>query len=318
MKRIVYLDRASIPERFEIRKPSIEHQWIDHATTSPAELIERCLDADVLVSNKVKISESVLKACPTIKHIAVSATGYNIIDIDACQRYGVSVSNIPSYAATTVAEHVITSALCLRRELIHYRTRVINGEWQNSSVFCSFGKPLRDINKATFGVIGLGEIGFETARKAHALGMNVIYSSRREKDCSFAKRVDNNYLLEHSDIVSIHCSLNTDTENLIAAAELASMKSTAILINTARGGIVNEGDVVDAIKSNTIGAISFDALVEEPPKPNSPLLSIANKENVIITPHTAWASEQAMQSLSKILGDNIESFLLGSPINIVS
>ncbi len=318
MKRIVYLDRASIPERFEIRKPSIEHQWVDHASTSYSELLERCRDADVLVSNKVKIGEAVLKACPTVKHIAVSATGYNVIDIEACQRHGVSVSNIPSYAATTVAEHVITSALCLRRELIHYRANVIDGDWQRSPTFCSFGKPINDISNATLGVVGLGEIGLETAKKAHALGMKVIYSSRSNKNCSFAKRVGFKYLLRHSDIISIHCSLNSDTENLIAATELAAMKGTAILINTARGGIVNEGDVVDAINSNVIGAISFDTLIEEPPRPDSPLLSIANKENVIITPHTGWASEQAMQSLSNILSDNIEGFLLGSPINIVS
>lgn len=318
MKRIVYLDRAGLPERFEIREPSIDHQWVNHASTSPQELVKRCSGADVIISNKVKIGEAALKACPTVKHIAVSATGYNIIDLEACQRHGVSVSNIPNYAANTVAEHVITSALCLRRELIHYRNRVINGEWQKSPSFCLFGKPLSDLNKATFGVIGLGEIGLETAKKAHALGMNVIYSSRSDKDCSFAKLVDNDFLLEHSDIVSVHCSLNADTENLIAATELAIMKDSAILINTARGGIVNEGDVVDAINTNTIGAISFDALIVEPPKADSPLLSIADRENVIITPHSGWASEQAMQSLTNILGDNIEGFLLGAPINIVN
>jgi len=318
VKRIVYLDRAGLPERFIVRNPSIAHQWIDHASTSAEQLIARCSGADVVISNKVAIGEDVLRACPTVKHIAVSATGYNIIDIAACRRHDVSVSNIPNYAATTVAEHVITSALCLRRELIHYRTRVINGDWQDSASFCLFGKPLSDINKATFGVIGLGEIGLETAKKAAALGMKVIYSSRSEKACTFAKRVDLEYLLQHSDIISVHCSLNQDTENLISAPELAAMKNTAILINTARGGIVNESDVVNAVNSNIIGAISFDALVEEPPKAGSPLLSIANKENVIITPHTGWASEQAMQSLTDILGDNIEGFLLGKPINIVS
>ena len=318
MKRIVFLDRAGLPTRFDVRAPKLEHQWIEYTNTSAEQLIERCTDADVVISNKVKINAQLLKACPSIKHIAVAATGYNVIDVQACREHGVSVSNIPSYASTTVAEHVITSALCLRRELNSYRNQVINGDWQTSSSFCLFGKAINDINNTTLGVIGLGELGLATAAKAHALGMNIIYSSPSEKHCDFAKRVELNYLLAHSDIVSVHCSLTPATENLISKAELSMMKPSAILINTARGGVVNEADAVAAINKQTIAALSFDVLVQEPPQADSPLLKIANKSNVIITPHIAWASEQSMQALSDILSSNVEAFLLGSPVNLVT
>ena len=318
VKRIVYLDRAGLPARFKVRGPSVTHEWVDYPSTTPEQVVERGYGADILVTNKVKITEPILLACPTVKHIAVSATGFNIVDTQACAKLGVSVSNIPSYAATTVAEHVITSALCLRRELLSYRQSVINNEWQASASFCLFGKPLNDLNTSVFGVVGLGELGSATAKKAAALGMRVIYSSRNQKPCDYAEWVSFDELISSADIISLHCSLTTETENLIDTPELQKMMPHAILINTARGGIANEAAVVNAIENNLIGGISFDVMVDEPPTNNSPLLSIANRNNVIITPHSAWASEQAMQSLVDILGDNVDAFLLGSPQNIVT
>ena len=202
--------------------------------------------------------------------------------------------------------------------MFSYRQSVIQGDWQSSPTFCLFGKPLNDINNATFGVIGLGDIGTATARLAASLGMNVIYSARSDKACEYAKRVSFDDLISTSDIISVHCSLRPETEGLISARELKKMKSHAILINTARGGIVNETDVVDAIKNDIIGGLSFDVLAHEPPLEQSPVLSIATRDNVIVTPHTAWASEQAIQSLVDILADNINAFLLGSAQNIVN
>lgn len=318
LKKIVYLDRAGLPERFIVRTPETPHVWIDYSKSRPDQVIERSKGAAVLISNKVQITEEILLACPTVKHIAVSATGFNIIDIEACQRLGVSVSNVPNYAATTVAEHAITSALMLRRSLNSYRHKVISGEWQKSASFCLFAEPVNDINGATFGIIGFGELGQATAQKAHALGMNVIFHSKSQHQSQFAKQVSFDDLVAQSDIISLHCSLNADTENLINLTQLKRMKPHCLLINTARGGVANEADVVNAIKQNIIGGIAFDTLIEEPPSIKSPLLSIANRDNVIVTPHIAWASEQAMQSLTHILADNIEGFLIGQPKNIVS
>lgn len=317
-KRIVYLDRASVPERFNVSRPTVGHEWVDYPKSRPDQVIERSLGADVLVSNKVKITEDILRACPSVKHVAVSATGYNVVDLDACKRLGVSVSNIPSYAANTVAEHTIASALCLRRSLLSYRNKVIDGDWQLSETFCLFGQPLSDVQGATLGIIGFGELGQASARKAHALGMKIIFNSRSQHQCDFAKQVSLDQLVQQSDIISLHCSLNASTQNLIDLTQLKRMKSHCILINTARGGVANEADVVSAIEQNLIGGIAFDVLIEEPPKADSPLLSIAECDNVILTPHIAWASEQAMQSLADILAANIEGFLVGKPQNIVS
>lgn len=317
-KRIVFLDRAGLPERFRATPPTVDHDWIDYSITLPHQVIERSLGADVLISNKVKIDDAVLKACPSVQHIAVSATGFNIIDIEACQRRGVSVSNIPNYAATTVAEHVITSALCLRRELISYRDQVINGAWPLSSSFCLFDKPIHDLTGTTFGVIGFGKLGKAVAAKACALGMKVVFSSRSQHQSNFAKQLSFDDLIQNADIISLHCSLTAETENLIRTPELKKMQAHAILINTARGGVANESDVVDAIKNRLIGGIAFDVLIDEPPKVDNQLLSIADQSNVIITPHIAWASEQAMQYLVDTLSENVNSFLLGQAQNLVT
>lgn len=317
-KKIVFLDRIGLPERFNVRAPELDHRWYNYDSTPQEYIIERGLGADVLITNKVKITRDTLLACPSVRHIAVAATGFNIIDIDACHELDVSVSNIPSYAANTVAEHVIASALCLRRQLLSYRHSVVNGEWQKSSSFCLFGERINDLKDSTFAIIGFGELGRATAKKAAALGMRVIFASRNKHQCEFAEQVSFDQVITSADIISIHCNLSDDTLNLISAPQLQRMQPHSILINTARGGIVNEADVVNAINNKQIGGISFDVLEEEPPNDKSPLLSIADLDNVIITPHSAWASEQAMQRLADILADNVDAFLLGSPQNLVS
>ncbi|GHA09396.1 lactate dehydrogenase [Arenicella chitinivorans] len=315
--KVVYLDRESLPARINIPKPSAPHAWHDFARTVADQIIAHCQNATVVVTNKVPIDATVLDACPSIGHIAVTATGYNIIDLDACAKHGVSVSNIPSYAATTVAEHVLACTLSLRRQIIQYRQRVIDGAWQQSDTFCVFDKPINMLAGATLGVIGFGEIGRATAQMAAAMGMNVEYTSRQNYDVDFAQHVTLNDLLQRSDVVSVHCALNDDTHNLLDAPELAQMPDHAILINTARGGIVNEAAAASAIKSATLGGLAFDVLVQEPPQ-HSPLLEIADRSNVIITPHIAWASDEAMQTLANIVSDNVDAYLRGSPQNLVS
>jgi len=317
IKHIVFLDRASLPARIKIPPPNLPHKWVNHSFTAPEHTINHCTNADVVISNKVKIDQNVLQACPTIKHIAVSATGYNIVDLDICHQFGVSVSNIPSYAATTVAEHSISCALNLKRELVQYREAVINGAWSGSSVFCLFDKPINNLRDNTFGILGFGEIGQATAKLADAIGMNVIYCSKHNHHSDFARQVPLPELLTSSDILSVHCSLNAETKNIIDDKEIRQMKDRAILINTARGGIVNEAAAVTAIQEARLGGLAFDVLVNEPPDANSPLLSIANHSNVIITPHIAWASEQAMNTLGLILSNNVDSFLNNRPQNIV-
>lgn len=315
--RIVFLDKNGLPERIKITRPSQPHQWQEYANTSKDEVLERCAEATIVVTNKVPITREVLVACPTVRHIAVTATGYNVVDVIAAKEHNVSVSHVPSYAANTVAEHVLACSLVLRRQLNRYRQRVIDGAWQHSSAFCLFDKPVHDLRDAHMGIIGMGEIGQATARLAKAVGMHVSYYSKSDHDIDIATATDFASLLSSCDIISIHCSLNRSTHNLIDAAAIQSMQRGSILINTARGGIVDEAAAVNAIERDHLAGIAFDVLVEEPPKDDSPLLSIAGRENVIITPHTAWASEQAMQQLANIVASNIRAFLVGQATNLV-
>lgn len=315
---IVNLDRDGLPAHIEIPTPNIEHTWRNYPNTTADKVIERAKGADILVVNKVPIDASILKACPTIQHIAVCATGYNVIDTAACEAHGVSVSNIPSYAATTVSEHVIASALLLRREMNRYRQAVVDGKWQHSAAFCLFDKPFHDLKGATIGLIGLGELGEATAECARAMGMTVLFNSRSKRLHDYAEQVDLDQLLRRADIVSVHCDLNESSRGLIGKRELELMPSHAILINTARGGIVDEVALTEAVQQNQIGGIAVDVLLNEPPSDDSPLLSVAHLPNVLITPHIAWASEQAMQYLANVVAYNIEQFAGGTPANLVT
>lgn len=317
MTTVVMLERNSFSKDVVLRPLRPPLRWKEYPSTPPDQAAHRIGEAEIIAVNKQIIDQDTLAACPNLKHIAVGATGYNTIDVQACQKLGISISNIPSYAGNTVAEHVINLSLSLRRELIQYRQKVIDGAWQQSATFCLFDKPVNEVRGARMGIVGLGDIGQHVARLAHAMGMEVVYSARRKIANEHATQVSFDELLESSDIISLHCSLNTSTVDLIGAAELERMQKHAILINTARGGIVNEMALVDAIENQKIGATGVDVLVVEPPKEYSPLLAIANRSNVIITPHISWTSRQAMQALADILIDNIEAFYNGSPTNLV-
>ena len=319
MTTITFLDRESFQQDIYIKQPNFKHEWVDYNSTTPEQVTQRCSNSDIIVTNKVVINRATIESCPTIKHIAVTATGFNIVDIDACQEHGVSVSNIPSYATTTVPEHVLACAITLQRKLFRYRQQVINGAWQTSPRFCLFDEPLHDLRGATFAVIGFGSLGQATAKLMHTIGMNVIYSSRSQTSCDFAKQVDFKEILTSADIISLHCPLTTETIDLIHSDEFETMQDHAILINTARGGIVNERALADAIKAKKIAGVASDVLCEEPPVDmSSPLFEIADRDNVILTPHIGWGSQEAMQTLSDQVIKNIEHFHVGKPINIVS
>lgn len=318
LPKVIYLDRDTLPVSVKLHPKNDHYDWVCYPHTQDKDVIKRSQGATILVTNKVVIDRATLEACPTIKHIAVSATGYNVVDLGACKDHGVSVSNTPSYATTTVPEHVMMLSLCLRRQMLHYREQVFAGEWARSDAFCLFEAPIHDLRNATFGVFGFGELGRATAKLANALGMRVISHSRTEQHCDYATHVSLNTLLAKSDILSIHSSLTPITSNIINADALASMQKHAILINTARGGVVDETAAVNAIKTGQIAGLGFDVLTEEPPKNGNPLLEIADQANVIITPHNAWASVDATQTLGNILMGNIDGFLNGAPQNIVS
>ena len=313
--RIVFLDRASIGAA--VRRPRFAHAWAEYgATRSGEQIVARLQDATIVVTNKVPLRAATLEQLPRLRLIAMAATGYDVIDIECCRKRGVTVSNIRDYATNTVPEHVFALTLALRRNLLAYRRDVESGRWQGTEQFCFFDHPIRDLAGATMGIIGEGSLGQGTASIARAFGMRVLFADHEPPKVPGVKFTPFEELLRESDVISLHCPLTASTRNLIGAAQLRMMKRTALLINTARGGLVDESALVDALQSGVIAGAGFDVLTQEPPVEGNPLLDL-RLPNFIQTPHVAWASERSMQILADQLIDNIEAFVGGSPKNVV-
>ncbi|MCE3265044.1 MAG: D-2-hydroxyacid dehydrogenase [Pseudoduganella sp.] len=314
-ERIVFLDRDSIIA--DIRRPSFAHEWAEYPASSAAEAIERLQGATIAISNKVPLRAAALAALPGLKMIAVAATGTDIVDLAAARERGIVVSNIQGYAHAAVPEHTFALILALRRQLIAYRADVEAGLWERSPRFCLFHHPIRDLNGSRLGLLGYGALGKQVAHLGRAFGMEVVVHTRTPADDPDVRNVDWEELLETSDVVSLHAPLTDATRNIIGAAELARMKPSAILVNTARGGLVDEAALADALQRGVIAGAGFDVLSKEPPVPENPLLKL-RLPNFLLTPHSAWASGQAMQELADQLIDNIEAFVAGRPANRVA
>jgi glycerate dehydrogenase len=250
--------------------------------------------------------------------IAVAATGVDIIDLAFARSAGITVSNIRNYAVQGVPEHALMLMLALTKNLIAYRTDVSNGLWQESSTFCLFTHRITDLHRSKLGIIGYGALGRATADLARAFGMEVLVSEHRGAPRVREGRTAFERVLETSDIVSLHAPLHDRTRHLIGAAELSRMKPSVILINTARGALVDETALAQALSRGAIGGVGLDVLREEPPRSGSPLLALSHLPNVIVTPHVGWASARTMEALADQLVDNIEAFAAGEPKNAVA
>lgn len=291
-----------------MRRPSFAHEWIDYAETRPAEVIERLLDATIAITNKVRLREAELSSLPDLKLIAVAATGLDIIDLEYARRRGISVSNIRNYARHAVPEHVFMLMLALRRNLLGYRDDVRGGAWQRSTQFCLLNRDINDLHGSTLGIIGYGALGQAVEQLALAFGMRVRISEHKDARITRSGRMSFDETLRTSDIISLHCPLTEATREMIGAAELQKMKRHALLINTARGGLVDERALAEGLRSGLIAGAGFDVLSHEPPRDaTNPLLDL-NLPNFILTPHIAWASREAMQALADQLVDNLEEF----------
>ena len=315
MEKVVFLDRASL--NASVRRPSFEHSWEEFDQTSgESQTLDRLRGATVALTNKVPIRKNVLDELPDLKLIAVAATGYDVIDIDCCRDKGISVANIRNYAVNTVPEHTFSLILALRRNLIAYRNDVLNGRWQKHDQFCFFDYPIRDLRNSTIGIFGEGVLGQGTARIAKGFGMNVLFADHAPPKSQGVKFTDPDKVLSESDVISLHCPLTENSRGFIGLEQFKKMKDTAILINTARGGLVNEKDLAQALKEGLIGGAGFDVLTNEPPKDGNLLLDL-NLPNFILTPHVAWASNEAQQFLADQLIDNVDLFTSGSPQHLV-
>lgn len=316
--RIVFLDRSTIGPAVTLNKPAFDHDWIDHDRTRPDQVIERLKGADIAVTNKVPISHDTIAALPDLKMIAIPATGYDRIDLAACAERGIVVSNVRGYATNTVPEHTFALILALRRGLIGYRQDVINGEWQKADQFCFFNHPINDLAGSTIGIFGEGALGQGVATLARAFGMRVLFAAHKGVDGLGPLYTPWDDVLAQSDVISLHAPLMPATSNMIAWPEFQKMARRPLLINCARGGLVNEADLVRALKDGLIAGAGFDCLTSEPPEPDNPLLSVLDRPNVIVTPHTAWASDEAMQTLWDQVVFHLENFAAGTPSNQVS
>lgn len=310
---IVFLDRDTLPTA--LPPLAAAHRWREFAATRPEERLAHAQDAEVLITNKVVFDRATLEALPQLKLIAVAATGYNIIDTQVCQERGIAVCNVPAYSTQGVAEHTLMLMLALRHRLGQYAGEAVH--WPAASQFCIFGPAIGELAGATLTLIGGGTIGQRVATLAQAFGMTVLRAEHRGAATIRPSYTDFETALAAADIVSLHCPLTAETRHLIGAAELARLKPGAVLINTARGGIVDEAALAASLARGELAGAGLDVLSSEPPPAAHPLLQLEHP-NLIITPHIAWASEPSLQRLARVLIGNIDAFLLGAPQNRVA
>lgn len=281
--------------------------------TMPSEIIERAIESEIVLTNKVIIEDNTMAQLPKLRYIGVLATGYNVVDIEAARKRGIIVTNIPAYSTNSVAQMVFAHILNIVQQVDTYAKEAQEGKWTNCPDFCYYNHTLMELAGKTIGIVGLGNTGMATARIAAAFGMKVVALTSKTADRlpEGITPVSLDELLQKSDIVSLHCPLTDSTRELINKTTLAKMKKSAILINTGRGPLVNEADLAAALNNGDIQAFGADVLSKEPPTADNPLLSA---KNCFITPHIAWATIDARRRLMEIAAENISQFIQGETI----
>lgn len=314
-QRVVFLDRDSL--KATVRRPSCATDYVEFAKTAVEEIVPRLKDATVAIINKVPMRADTLKQLPKLKMIAVAATGYDVVDVPYCKEHGIAVANIRNYAIRTVPEHTFALILALRRNILAYREDVEKGVWQKSDQFCFFTHDIGDLHGSTLGIIGEGAIGQGTAAIGRAFGMRVLFADHAPPKAEGVTFTPLDEVLAQSDVISLHTPLTPTTRNLIDINAFRKMRRNALLINTARGGLVDEAALLAALQAGRLGGAGLDVLGSEPPRDGNVLLSV-NLPNLIITPHAAWQGDQALALMAQQLIDNIAAFLRGAPQNRVA
>lgn len=284
--------------------------------TTPDQILERSQGASIIFTNKTPLTADVLKSLPDLKFIGVLATGYNVVDVKAAARQGITVCNVPAYSTMSVAQNVFALILDITNEVAHYTAEVRAGRWSESKDFCFIDTDLMELAGKQMGIVGYGAIGRQVGTIAQALGMKVaVYTSKTVEEVAPAEKMTLDRLFESSDIVTLHCPLTEETYHLADSRRLAMMKKTAILINTGRGPLVDEEALAEALNNGSIAAAGVDVLSQEPPAKDNPLLSAPR---IRITPHISWATKEARARLLDVSVANLEAFLAGRPQNVVS
>ena len=316
--RAVFLDHSSL-DLGDLDLSSLSACFADlqlYPHSTQAQTIERLQGVQVAISNKVPLNAEVFAACPELKLVLVAATGTNPIDLAAASAHGVSVCNCQGYGTPSVAQHTLMLLLALATRLPDYQQDVRAGRWQQAQQFCLLDYPIVELHGKTLGLLGHGELGGAVAKLAEAFGMRVLLGQLPGRPVR-EDRLSLDELLPQVDALSLHCPLNSDTLNLIDARELSLMKPTAFLINTARGGLINEQALADVLRAGHLGGAATDVLTQEPPKDGNPLLA-ADIPRLIITPHSAWGSREARQRIVGQLSENALAFFNGTPMRVVS
>lgn len=285
--------------------------------TAPHQVISRCQDAEIVLTNKVPFTAEILAQLPRLRFIGVTATGYNIIDMEAARKHQVVVSNIPAYSTASVAQSVFAMLLTITNRVEHYTRQITQeGRWTQSPDFCYWDTPLIELEHKRMGIVGVGGIGSRVASMAQAFGMEVVALSRRPQAQlpQGVTKVDGPCFWSSCHVITLHCPLTHDTYHMVNTSTLSLMRPGTILINTSRGAIVDEQAVSQALRSGLLSAYAADVLSTEPPQESNPLLS---SPNVFLTPHIAWATREARMRLMRILEDNVRAFIQGTPINTV-
>lgn len=285
-----------------------------YANTPNDQVIERCKNAELLITNKVVLTAKLLEKLPQLKLICIAATGYNNIDIAAAKRLGIAVTNVSGYAGQSVAQYVLAQILEYYQQTSHHNTNTEQGHWQKNDTFCYHGDAITELSGKTLGIVGYGNLGQAVVKLADAFGMKVLISERINSPEIRQGRISFDQIITQADIISLHCPQTTNTENLINSNILAKMKPTAMLINTARGALVNSTDLLTALTTKQIAYAVLDVLEQEPPSADHPLLN-TKLTNLKITAHIAWASSEAQQRLIDLLSKNIAAYKNGERLN---
>lgn len=311
LHKAAFLDLASV-YRDDLDLTALKEavpEWLWFDNISESELIEVLTEVDIVVSNKVLLGKEQLRKAKHLKLICIAATGTNNVDLHAAGELGISVRNVRAYATASVVQHVFTLLLSLTTHIGEYSQAVQRGEWSSSKYFCLLDFPIRELQGKTLGIVGYGELGKAVAKVASAFGMEVLIA-KRNLDDERSGRVPLGDLLKNVDVLSLHCPLNEDTRGLIGKDELVLMKHDAVLINTARGGLVDEVALLEALENKKLGGAGIDVIEQEPPASDYPLLQ-TNLPNLIVTPHIAWASVESRQRLIDAVANNIATLAAG-------
>ena len=316
--KAVFLDYASLDQN-DLNFKNLESafdEWEIYPSTAPEQLLERIQNVDVIISNKVVVNAEAIQQCSQLKLILISATGTNNIDLVQAKKQGVVVCNCQAYGTSAVAQHTLMLMLNLATAFKQYDRAVQNGEWNKASQFCLLDYPIIELEGKTLGILGYGELGKAVAKLAEVFGMKVLVGALPNRPLQ-ENRIPFNALLPQVDFLTLHCPLSADTQNLIDAKAFDAMKPSAFLINCARGGIVNEQDLADALMTGKIAGAATDVLLVEPPKDGNVLLN-PEIPNLLITPHSAWGSVDARQRIVQQMVENVEAFKKGQPIRQVN